>query len=126
MFNLNQPYSGHSFDGQYIEFDEDNNIYKVPILIKIKGNSSIGVSTGVKEVIQVQDMSGTMVSKEVFRVHVVENLPYKIRDKVKFIPTDKIYFVHKVSDDILHMNNLANMMFPKLDNRPKVLYLGER
>lgn len=125
MFGLVEPYSGHFFDAEWIEYDVNNKVYKPAVKIKIKGQSEIGVSTGVKESVQLQDMQGRMVTKETFSINVVENHKYKIRDKIHFIEGDLMYTVYKVSDNILHPNSIANLMFPKSNNRPKVLHLGD-
>ena len=124
MFGLVEPYSGHFFLAEYYEYDTKEKAYKPAKKIRIKGQSAIGISTGVKETIPVTE-SGRTIDKEVFRVNVVEVHNYKRRDKVKFLETDTTYVVERVSDDILHPNGISSIMFPKSDKRPKVLFLGE-
>jgi hypothetical protein len=124
MFNLSEPYSGHFFTAQWVPWDEENKTYKPSISIKIKGQSEIGVSTGVKEQI-IERVEGRIIKKNVFRVNVVENHPYKIRDKIIFPQENITYVIHKVSDNINHPNGIVSLMFKQSLNVPKTLYLGE-
>lgn len=124
MFDLVEPYSGHFYDAQYFEYDENNDTYKTPIFIKLKGHASIGVSSGIKESIQVQDLNGRWVAKDVLKVNTVDNKPYKIKDKIRMVYEHKDYLIMRLSDDINHPNALGNIMFTNA-NVPKVLYLGD-
>jgi len=124
MFNVIEPYSGHVIKAKYLEFNENDKIYKPPIDIKLKGNASIGVSTGIKEQIQVQDIAGRWVLRDSFRVHTVDRHNYKPKDKIIVEYENKTYIILRVSDDITHPNNLKGVMFRGI-SVPKVLYLGE-
>lgn len=124
MFGLSQPYSGHFFYADYLEYDMNTKKYKTPVRIRIKGQSEIGVSTGVKETVKVNE-NGRWVIKNAFKVNVVEINKYKPKDKVKFLNEDIMYVVLKVGDNVNNPNAMVNLMFPKIDNRDKVLYLGE-
>lgn len=124
MFGEVQPYSGHFYDAEWLEYDQANATHKPPRPIKVKGYSGIGVATGIREDIQVQS-GGRWVSKSTLKIHTVTAFPYKIRDKIRMKNDEKIYIIMKVVDDFNHINSMANQKFPRLDNKPKILYLGE-
>lgn len=123
MFNQVEPDSGNFFPAEYLEYDRNTKKYKPKKYLKIKGSSGIGVSTGVKETISVNE-TGRKVQKVTFRVGVNKNYPYKIRDKIVDLTDGEVYTILKVSDDITHPNAMTNLMFPNSTNRPKVLNLG--
>ena len=127
MFNLSQPYSGSFYNARYLEYDEVNKKYKVPknIRLKQKSDGSQGIATGGKDRIRVQE-SGRWVEKSTWLVEVIENNPYKIRDKIEVIVENKTYTIWKVGDGFDSINAMANLMFTNLKtNKPFVLYLGE-
>jgi hypothetical protein len=126
MFNLSQPYSGNFYEAEYLEYDETTKKFKVPILIKYKPktDSSQGVSTTVKERIRVNE-GGRWVEKNVFTIQVVENLKYKLRDKIRILNEDKAYVIFKVGDGVDSINSITNLMFPNSNNIPHILYLGD-
>jgi hypothetical protein len=123
MFNQVEPDSGNFFQAEYLEYDKSTKKYLPKKYLKLKGSSGIGVSTGVKEVISINEGS-RMIQKVTFRVGVNKNYPFKIRDKIVDLTDGEVYTILKVSDDILHPNAMANLMFPHSSNRPKVLNLG--
>lgn len=125
MFNLSQPMSGHFIKAQWFKWDKQNKEYKPSRDIQLKGNSNIGVSSGIKETIYTQESAGRWTMKETFRVHVVENFDFSVKDKVYVPFEDKTYIIHRVSYDITHANAISAMMFPNTINVPKVLYLGD-
>lgn len=123
MFHNVEPDSGHFFQAEYLEYNRNTKKYKPKQYLKLKGSSGIGVSTGVKEIIWVTE-NGRPVQKVTFRVGVNKNYPFKNRDKITDLTDGTVYTILKVSDDILHPNAMANLMFPHSTNRPKVLNLG--
>lgn len=123
MFGLIEPYSGHFYECEWREWDNINKTYKPPIIFRIKGNAQIGVSTGIKETIQVME-NNRPVLKETFKVHAVEQHKYKPKDKVRLLLDNTDYIIAKVSDDVNHPNAMGNLMFQNA-NVPKVLYLGD-
>lgn len=125
MFNISQPYSGHFFECHYIEWDRRTEDYKTPVPVSLKGYSGIGVESGVKETVRVEVTAGRWTQKDVWKVSVVATLPFKPKDKIYSPYDDKTYVIHRVSDNILHANAMANVMFKNVRNTPKVLYLGD-
>ena len=88
MFNIVEPYSGHFFDAEWLEYDKTNKTFKVAKKIKLKGQSSIGVSSGIKETILVQEVAGRPTNKETFKINVVHNYDFKPYDKIRDLTTD--------------------------------------
>lgn len=122
MFNLVEPLSGHFIEMEWREWDEQTKKYRPPISFRIKGAGEIGVSTGIKEIIQVQE-NNKFVNKTTFRVSAVSTLAFKNKDKVRDVLADKTYTILKVSPDINHHNTMTQMMFRNM-NVPVTLYLG--
>lgn len=122
MFSQLEPYSGHYYEAEYLEWDENNNTYKTPIFVLVKGQTNIGVSTGVKE--QTQESSGNRwVIRHTFRINVIDDLPVKVKDK--FIIDGKDYIALKVSPNVNHPNAMGNLMFDAMA-LPTVVYLGDK
>lgn len=124
MFGV-EPYSGHSFEAQWLEWDDNNKVYKPPVSILIKGDAGIGISSGIREDVRVQDINGRWVVKKTFIINTVQNHNYKMRDKIKTIFDEETYVILKTSPDITHDNSMQSLMFPKAQNLPKKLYLGK-
>ena len=66
------------------------------------------------------------MEKEVFTVHTVNSKNYKLKDKIRDLTDGRVYIVARVADDINHQNAITNVMFKGQNNRPKILYLGDR
>lgn len=124
MFDIVEPYSGHHFTADYIEYDEKNKTYKPPRPIRIKGFAGIGISSGVREDIRIK-VDNRWVIKSTLKIHVVESLDYKPKDRIRTNHDEKTYNVYKVGDDFNHVNAMVNQMFPRMNKRPHVLYLGD-
>ena len=122
MFDLLEPYSGHYYEAKYLEWDENNETYKPPISLLIKGHSAIGVSSGIKEETQVE--GSRWVSKHTFTIYVSSDIKPKVKDKFE-LENDMTYVVLRVSPDVNHPNAMANLMFQNI-NLPKVVYLGDK
>jgi hypothetical protein len=122
MFNLVEPLSGHFIEMEWREWDEQTKSYRPPISFRIKGAGEIGVSTGIKEIIQVQE-NNKFVNKTTFRVQSVSTLPFKNKDKVRDVLLDKSYVILKVSPDVNHFSAMNQLMFRNA-NVPVTLYLG--
>ena len=125
MFGLVEPYSGHYYEAEWIEWDETVEDYKTPVKITVKGNSSIGVSTGIREQVRVQESNGRWVVKDTLKVHAVNNHPYKPQDVIRLLKDNSKFTIAKVTPDFNHPNSIGNLMFKQNDNVPKVLYLGD-
>lgn len=129
MFGLSQPYTGHFFDAEYLEFDENTKQYKIPVKIRVKPYdiSSQGVSASTKQTVLTQSMNGRPVEKSTFTVQVVEYHKYKTTDKVRIINEDKKYTILKIGEGFDSINAIANLMFPNMkSNKPTILYLGDK
>jgi hypothetical protein len=126
MFNISQPYTGHFFQGEWIPYDDETEKYGVPVIIRFKPQdlSARGVSSGTRQDTLVQEQSGRETIKSSFPIQVVEQLDYKPKDKIRFVAEDKIYTILRVSKGYDSVNSLANLMFPKLNNKPTILQLG--
>lgn len=122
MLGIIEPYSGHFYECRWLEWDNTNEKYKSPISFRIKGNANIGVSTGLKETIQIFEGSRP-IDKKVMKVHTNSSLDFKPKDKVLFIQDNTKYVIVKVSDDLNHPNSMSAFQFKS--KVPKVLYLGD-
>ena len=122
--NLLEPYSGHVYEVEWIEYDNKTSKYNPPVTLFVKGQSQIGVQSGIKETILVEEISGKMVEKSTFRVHCVSDNKIKPKDRIKFIDTNETYTVMKVSPDVNHPNNIGRRYISRKEN-PITIYLGE-
>lgn len=128
MFNISQPYSGHYFIGEWIQYDSDAEDYnKPPVQVRFKPQdlSSRGVSAGTRQDELVQEQNGRETIKSMFPIQVLENLPYKPKDKFRVIHEDTVYTIRKLGDGYDSVNTIANLMFQGIDNRPNILFLGK-
>ena len=127
MFNISQPYSGHYFTGEWLQYDNELEEYEVPIIIRFKPQdlSAKGVSAGTRQDELVQEQSGREVIKSSFPIQVIEQYDYQPKDKFRFVAEDIMYTIVRVSKGYDSVNTLANLMFPKLNNRPTILQLGK-
>jgi len=127
MFNLNQPYSGHYFKAEWLQYDDESETYNVPVIIRFKPQdlSSKGVSASTREDVLVQEQSGREVIKSSFPIQVIENLNYQPKDKIRIIHEDKIYTILRISKGYDSINTLSSLMFPNIKNRPTILQLGK-
>ena len=126
MFNISQPYTGHYYEAEWLEYDETTKKFKIPVKIRIKGKEAgIGVDTNNREIISTRE-SGRWVEKNVFTVDVLDYQKYKPRDKVRFIFEDNVYVVHRVTPRLSNINSMSVLMFPnKQSNQTYILYLGD-
>lgn len=120
---MTQPLSGHVYDAEWLQYDKTNKEFLTPVKIKLKGFSGIGISTGIRESVSVQNASGRWTTKQTVKVHVVEDYDFEVGDIIRF--DEKQYVIARIADDMNHPNALGNLMFKNYSNTPKILYLGD-
>ena len=121
MMNIPQPYAGHYFEAEWLKYDDETEEYLVPIIIRFKPYVTDNAN---REDTLSQDQSGREVIKSSFVIQVLEQLDYQPKDKIRVNCEDKIYTVKKLGRDYSSINTMASLMFPKIQNKPNILYLG--
>lgn len=121
--------NGYFHKGEYIEYDEENEVYKNPIAIRFKQNDAgiQGVSGGGKKTTMTQQSQGKEVYKKSITIKVYNDLPYKPFDRFKIVGENTNYIIRDVFEDYASTNSLSNLQFTKKrSNKTYVLVMGER
>lgn len=123
------PYLGYFFKGEYYEYDEDNEEWKDPILIRFKqaDDGIQGVSSGGKQTVMEQDYQGKEIYKKSINIKVLDDLPYKPNDRFKILSEETTYVIKNVFEDYRSTNSLSNLQFSRMRaNKEYILVMGER
>ena len=123
-----QLINGYFYVGLWEEYDKETKTYKDPIEIRYKQNDegTQGVSSSGKATKMLQDSQGRPIYKKVFTIKVLDDLPFKGRDRFTIKRSNESFMVVDKFEDYASVNSINNLQFPKLTkNLPKVLILGQ-
>lgn len=122
-------FNGYFKKCEYIEYDNQLEEFKDPIIIRFKQNDAgvQGVSGGGKITTMVQESQGREVYKKSANIRVYSDLNYKPYDQIKIIGEDTTYIIKSVVEEYDSVNSIANLAFPnRKGNKTYVLVIGER
>ena len=123
-----QVLSGHYFKGLLFQYDDEiDNFIEPPKEVRFKPHdtSQRDIGSGIREDKASQELQGFPIATYSMVIQVVENFKYTIGDKFQDLTDGKVYTIKKIGRGYDSINAITNLMFPNIDNRPKILYLGD-
>jgi len=122
---FNQPYAGHYFKGLLYSYDSDTEeLIEPPKTVRFRphdlSNRDIGTGIKTEEIGNHTYQIGThsMV------IQIVDKVLVEVGDKFKDLTDGQMYTIKKIEKGYDSISALTNLLFKGLDNRPKILFLG--
>lgn len=120
--------SGHYYKGLVYEYDSDiENYIEPPKQVRFRphdySNRDIGANVNTET--SVQQLQGYSLQTYSMAVQIYDNIKVETGYKFKDLTDGQTYIVKKVARGYDSIKGITNLMFPSINNRPKILFLGD-